>query len=167
MVRRLARYFPEARAEGWEPVGVEVPMTVRIGRAQLSGRVDRIERSPSGELRVIDLKTGSSKPSRDKIARNPQLGAYQAAVEHGAFAEHGTASAGAALLQIGKAATTKTTLQSQEPLRSDEEPQWADQLVHETAEGMAAATFTATVGEACQFCAVRSSCPVQPEGRVI
>ncbi|MGZ4601045.1 MAG: ATP-dependent helicase [Oryzihumus sp.] len=167
MVRRLARYTPEARAQGWEPVGVEVAMSVQIGRAQLTGRVDRIERAPTGELRVIDLKTGSSKPSRDEIARHPQLGAYQAAVEHEAFPELGDTSAGAALLQLGKAATQKTTLQAQEALAGDDDPGWADRLVVETAEGMAAATFTATVGEGCQFCPVRTSCPAQTEGRVI
>ena len=91
-------------------------MQVELGRAVLRGRVDRLERDPDGALRVVDLKTGSSKPAAGDVGRHRQLGAYQVAVEHGAFAEHGTRSAGAALLQVGKAAGAKTTLQVQQPL---------------------------------------------------
>jgi RecB family exonuclease len=167
MVARLARYFEEAAAGGWERIGVELDLQVELGRAVLKGRVDRLERNGSGALRVVDLKTGSSKPTSVDLARNAQLGAYQAAVEHGAFAGFGAVSAGAALLQVGKAAGIKTTLQQQGPLSGDEDPGWASVLVTETAEGMAGSDFTATAGPVCTFCAVSSSCPVKPEGRVI
>lgn len=167
MVARLARYLKESAGDGWERVGVELDMEVELGRVVLKGRVDRLERHSDGRLRVVDLKTGSAKPSKDDLRRNAQLGAYQTAVEHGAFSEHGTVSAGAALLQVGKAAGVRTTLQEQGPLSADEDPGWARALVTGAAEGMAGGDFLATVGPACTFCAVRSSCPVQPEGRVI
>jgi RecB family exonuclease len=167
MVARLARYFEESAAGGWERIGAELDLQVELGRAVLKGRVDRLERQSSGGLRVVDLKTGSSKPTQGDLLRNAQLGAYQTAVEHGAFADHGTVSAGAALLQVGKAAGVRATLQQQEPLSADDDPKWAELLVTEAAEGMAGSSFTATIGPACSFCAVRSSCSVQPEGRVI
>jgi superfamily I DNA/RNA helicase/RecB family exonuclease len=167
MVARLARYFEESAASGWERIGVELELQVELGRALLRGRVDRLERDSNGGLRVVDLKTGSGKPSKADLLRNAQLGAYQAAVEHGAFADHGSVSAGAALLQLGKAAGVKTTVQEQGPLSAEDEPGWAKALVTDTAEGMAGSSFLATIGPACTFCAVRSSCPAQPEGRVI
>ena len=167
MVARLARYFQEAAAGGWERIGVELDLEVELGRAVLKGRVDRLERDGSGGLRVVDLKTGSAKPTRGDLLRNAQLGAYQSAVEHGAFAAHGTVSAGAALLQVGKAAGVKTTLQQQQPLAADDDPGWAQALVAGAAEGMAGSDFTATVGPVCTFCSVRSCCPARPEGRVI
>ena len=167
MVARLARYFEESAADGWERVGVELDLQVEFGRASLRGRVDRLERDAFGALRVVDLKTGSGKPSKADLLRNAQLGAYQAAVEHGAFADHGTVSAGAALLQVGKAAGVKTTLQQQAPLSADDDPGWAQALVADTAEAMAGSSFLAMIGPACTFCSVRSSCPAQPEGRVI
>lgn len=167
MVARLARYFEESAAGGWVLIGAELDLRVELGRAVLKGRVDRLERDAAGGLRVVDLKTGSGKPSRADLPRNAQLGAYQAAVEHGAFAEHGTLSAGAALLQVGKAAGMKTTLQQQVPLTADDDPGWASRLVTDTAEGMAGSAFTATIGPVCTFCSVRSSCPAQPEGRAI
>jgi RecB family exonuclease len=167
MVARLARYFQECATSGWERIGVELDLQVELGRAVLRGRVDRLERHGNGSLRVVDLKTGSARPTRADLLRNPQLGAYQTAVEHGAFADHGAVSAGAALLQVGKAAGVRTTLQEQAPLSADDDPGWAHDLVTDTAEGMAGSDFLATIGPVCSFCAVRSSCPVQPEGRVI
>jgi RecB family exonuclease len=167
MVSRLTRYFNESATSGWERVGVELDLQVQIGRASLRGRVDRLERDAKGALRVVDLKTGSSKPSKADLPHNAQLGAYQVAVEQGAFADLGTISAGAALLQVGKAAGVRTTLQEQQPLSSDKDPAWAHALVTDTAEGMAGSSFLATLGPACTFCSVRSSCPVQPEGKVI
>jgi RecB family exonuclease len=133
----------------------------------LKGRVDRLERNSQGALRVVDLKTGTTKPTSADLPRNAQLGAYQVAVEHGGFPGLGAVSAGAALLQLGKAAGVRTTLQQQGPLSGDEVPGWASALVVQTAEGMAGSDFTATVGPACTFCAVSSCCPVRPEGGVI
>ena len=116
MVRRLATYFDEARVGGWVRLGAELDMKVVLGRAVLSGKVDRIEGTPDGTgLRVVDYKTGSSKPRGEELDRHPQLGAYQLGVESGAFGELGDRSAGAALLQVGKAALVKTTLQTQAP----------------------------------------------------
>jgi RecB family exonuclease len=167
MVARLARYFEESAASGWARIGAELDLQVELGRAVLRGRVDRLERHSDGGLRVVDLKTGSSKPSSGDLLRNAQLGAYQAAVEHGAFGDHGSSSAGAALLQVGKAAGVGTTLQQQAPLSEDDDPKWAELLVADTAEGMAGSEFLATIGSACTFCAVSSSCPAQARGRVI
>ena len=48
MVRRLATYFDEARAGGWVRLGAELDMRVVLGRAVLSGKVDRIEGTPDG-----------------------------------------------------------------------------------------------------------------------
>ena len=61
----------------------------------------------------------------------------------------------------------KTTLQEQQALSADDDPGWARALVTDTAAGMAGSNFLATIGRACTFCSVRSSCPVRPEGKVI
>jgi len=164
MVTRLVRYLASAQHGGWERVGAEVPLRVDLGYATVAGRVDRLERGPGGGLRVVDLKTGSTKPSPAELPRHPQLGAYQVAVERGAFPEHGSVSAGAALLQIGKAANKDVTVQPQQPLALDEDPGWAEDLLRTTAQGMSGRSFVATVGPGCRMCSVRSSCPLQPEG---
>lgn len=167
MLGRLAAYDRAARRDGWEVVGRELDARADVGRASLTGRVDRLERrAEDGALRVVDLKTGSTKPTGAEMARQPQLGTYQAAVEAGAFAEDGTTSAGAALVQLGRAAGVRPSVQEQAAVGDDpDDPGWARRLVEEAADGMAAETFTARAGSWCRVCPVRASCPVQVEGR--
>lgn len=165
MTGRLARYVSETGAEGWRRAASEQQLRVALGRAVVAGTVDRIEVDPAGRVRVVDLKTGSSKPTKEEVRRHGQLGTYQLAVDDGAFAEHGAASAGAALLQLGKAANVSTTLQEQVPLAADDDPGWARALLDETAGAMAGAVFAATPGSQCGTCQVKDACPAQAEGR--
>jgi superfamily I DNA/RNA helicase/RecB family exonuclease len=164
MVARFATYRDAAERER-ERVGVEVDFRVRVGRAVVGGRVDRIERDRDGGLRIIDLKTGTSKPTRAELAEHGQLGAYQVAVEEGGFSQLGDRSAGAALVFIGKGglAGLQPSVMVQEAVAGAADPTWARALVEATADGMGASTFTASQST-CRTCPVRSSCPVQPEG---
>ena len=166
MTTRLARYVAESGAAGWRKAASEERIRVALGRAVVTGQVDRIEVDPDGRVRVVDLKTGASKPTVDEVRRHGQLGAYQLAVAEGAFAQLGDRSGGAALLQLGRAAAAKSTsLQLQQPLETDDEPTWARDLVDEVAEGMAGAVFSATPGSQCGTCQVKDSCPAYAEGR--
>ncbi len=165
MTARLARYVREADTEGWRRAASEASLRVALGRAVVTGRVDRVEVDTNGRVRVIDLKTGSSKPTRDEVARHGQLGVYQLAVGEGGLVEHGRESGGAALLQLGRAANKMTTLQAQDPLTEDPEPGWAADLLAATADGMGGATFTATPGAWCGACQLQASCPAREEGR--
>ncbi|MGW5239599.1 ATP-dependent helicase [Monashia sp. NPDC004114] len=165
MVARFTAYRDGAEGS-WERVGVETDFRVPVGRAVVAGRVDRIERDADGALRIVDLKTGKSKPVRAELATHGQLGTYQVAVEAGGFPELGDRSAGAALVFIGKGGLSglKPSILDQPALSSSDDPGWARALVQATADGMGAAEFVAAQGKSCETCPVRSSCPVQPEG---
>lgn len=133
----------------------------------LTGRVDRLEVDAEGRLVVVDLKTGkSTSVTGADLAEHPQLGAYQVAVEAGAFAEYGDESGGAALVQLGTTAKDARE-QVQAPLHASEDPGWARAMVRRTAETMAAATFSAVANSTCRICPVRSSCPVSGKGRQV
>ena len=80
MLQRYVAYVAEATGEGRELVGVELDLTAEHERAQITGRVDRLERDDSGDLLVIDLKTGKSRPTKQEMERHPQLGVYQVGV---------------------------------------------------------------------------------------
>ncbi len=166
MVARYVAYRELAAKQGWVVAGIETDVTVTVGRARVAGRVDRLEQDEAGRLRVIDLKTGTGKPTRTEVAEHGQLAAYQVAVEAGGFGDLGDVSAGAALVQIGKGglANLRPAVQEQEPVREAPDPEWARALVVATADGMGAASFTATQGSWCKTCALKTSCPVQPEG---
>ncbi|MBQ1033089.1 ATP-dependent helicase [Micromonospora sp. C97] len=134
---------------------------------ELTGRVDRLEVDEAGRLVVIDLKTGKSTAvTGADLAEHPQLGAYQAAVEAGAFAEFGDESGGAALVQLGT--TAKDAREQNQPAASEGPAAgWATALVRRTADTMAAATFAAVANSKCRVCPVRTSCPVSGQGRQV
>ncbi|WP_320066370.1 ATP-dependent helicase [Micromonospora sp. RTGN7] len=134
---------------------------------ELTGRVDRLEVDADGRLVVIDLKTGKSTVvTEHEIGEHPQLGAYQAAVEAGGFAEFGAESGGAALVQLGTGAKDAKE-QSQPATGQGPEAGWATALVRRTADTMAAATFAAVANSKCRVCPVRTSCPVSGQGRQV
>ncbi|HWB38276.1 MAG TPA: PD-(D/E)XK nuclease family protein, partial [Rugosimonospora sp.] len=131
---------------------------------RIKGRVDRLEVDDQGRLVVIDLKTGRSSPAAGELAEYPQLGAYQAAVEAGAFPELGTEAGGAALVQLGTD-HVKVQEQRQPPLADAADPTWAAALVRRTAATMAGSTFRAVVNNRCRACPVRHACPISGKGR--
>ncbi|TDC82593.1 ATP-dependent helicase [Micromonospora sp. KC606] len=134
---------------------------------ELTGRVDRLEVDADGRLVVIDLKTGKSTVVTEReVAEHPQLGAYQAAVEAGAFAEFGDEPGGAALVQLGTGAKDAKE-QTQAAAGQGPEAGWATALVRRTADTMAAATFAAVANSKCRVCPVRTSCPVSGQGRQV
>lgn len=176
MLTRLARWFADSAAVGWRRLAAEQSMRATLGRVQISATLDRIEVGPSGELRVIDYKTGRSKPREADLRRHPQLGAYQVVLEEAdengrpPGIPAGARVAGAALVHLGRAAgaTGRPSVQVQSALADDpDDPRWAHQLVAEVGERMAATEFAATPGDHCRICPVRTSCPAQPEGQWI
>jgi superfamily I DNA/RNA helicase/RecB family exonuclease len=133
---------------------------------RVKGRVDRLEMDDRGRLVVIDLKTGkSTSVTEADLPEQPQLGAYQAAVEAGAFPEFGDEAGGAMLVQLGSHAGVKE--QDQAPLAEAEDPAWAAAMVRRTAATMAASTFQAVVNSKCRTCPVNTSCPVSGKGRQV
>ena len=174
MVRRFLAWRDEAWSDGAgrSLVDVEAPFTTEVQAVDrtvvIRGQVDRLEVDGDGHGFVVDLKTGSSKPSDADMDAHPQLGVYQLAVEADAFAEHGLhVAAGASLVQIGKAAGKSFREQRQTALRHTPDPGWAAKLVADVATGMAGSAFVARENDYCSMCPVRTSCPIQDEGRQV
>jgi superfamily I DNA/RNA helicase/RecB family exonuclease len=149
-----------------ELLATEEALKVRVGRVEITGRVDRLERDEQGRGVIVDLKTGASAPHEGDLDRHPQLGVYQLAVLLGAFERFGvTEPGGAELVQVGKAGyTLKAKVQRQHALPDDPEPVWARKLVDAVAEGMAGPVYQAKVNPGCRTCPVASCCPVSPDG---
>jgi len=162
MMDRLAGYLAARPA----PAAVEQSFSVVTGRARLHGQVDRLELGARpGTVVVADLKTGSSPPTIEESRHDPQLGAYQLAINAGAFDDVTATpltSAGARLVYLASGA--KATLRTQPPLADDT---WAQDLVDDVASTVASSTFTATANDTCRTCPVPTSCPLRPEGRQV
>ncbi len=168
MVDKLLRWLA---ANPRRLLAIEHEFAVRLDDphrpVDLVGRVDRLEVDADGRLVVVDLKTGKSTAvTAADLTEHPQLGAYQAAVEAGAFAEFGEESGGAALVQLGTGAKDAKE-QAQPPAGEGPAAGWATALVRRTADTMAAATFAAVANSKCRVCPVRASCPVSGQGRQV
>lgn len=165
-------------------VGVEVPFRAEIEvngvQVELVGAVDRLERLPDGSLRVVDFKTGRSRPTAAEAAAHPQMGVYQLAIEAGGFAQapgDTAASAGANLVYLrhdGGHGWPKEFIQpslSTTPHLSDDPeenayPTWVHHRVAQACGVLVAGQFDARPGGHCTWCPVRSSCPAR-SGQVV
>ena len=144
---------------------------------RLVGRVDWLSENPDGSLVVTDFKTGASVPSAAQAQSNPQLAAYQTAISLGAFSEatvrddrlgiEGERQAlrpGGAELVYLRSGQPKVLRQDQ--LSEPDTAQWLGSI-RSAAAHLASATAWATENARCERCPVRSSCPLQNEGRQV
>ena len=172
MSQAVADYLREFEGSSRELAGTEASFALPLGRAMLTGIVDRVETvvsaAGSRETTVLDLKTGRTKPSAAEVTEHAQLQAYQLATLMGAFAEQdadagagesadaaGTAEApangGARLLYVHPDATGRGQSFrefAQEPLDAEKREAFV-QRVAAAAEVMAAGRFTARVEHHC------------------
>jgi RecB family exonuclease len=82
MVRKFLDWH---RANPRELLATEQALKVQVGRVEITGRVDRLEKDGQDRGVIVDLKTGGSAPHDEDLDRHPQLGVYQLAVLLGAF----------------------------------------------------------------------------------
>ncbi|MEU1470675.1 ATP-dependent DNA helicase [Streptomyces sp. NPDC005761] len=138
---------------------------------RIRGSMDRVERDADGRAYVVDFKTGKQSPTKDEVARHPQLAVYQLAVREGAVDEvfDGTRpeSGGAELVQLRQPAPRKEggdavpKVQAQQP----PETEWVSDLLATAAGRVLDERFTPSTGQHCTHCTFRASCSAQPEGR--
>lgn len=160
---------------GRTPVASEhdFDVTLEAGEfeVRIRGSMDRVERDTEGRAYVVDFKTGKQSPTKDEVARHPQLAVYQLAVREGAVDDvfDGTRPepGGAELVQLRQAAPKKEggdaapKVQAQAPPDSE----WVSDLLATAAGRVLDERFTPTTGQHCTHCTFRASCSAQPEGR--
>jgi len=138
---QMAGLISEYLASSAELVAAEKGFRVTIGSLQVSGRIDRIERSEQG-LEAVDLKTGKKMPSQAEMASHRQLAIYQLAIE----STYDEKPAGGRLVSVGsnKVKTLAQPALSQE-LR-DELTEVAGAIQGQLENGL----FTARIDEHCE-----------------
>ena len=147
----------------WELVGAEQQVAADLpgeGRpVRIAGRVDVLSRDETGRPIIVDFKTTATPQSVADAAVNPQLATYQLAVSQ----QSGTAAGGGRLVYLR---TGVPVTRDQPPLAGEDGHAW-EAVVRGVADEMAGSTLRATVNGYCDICVVRSSCPVQPDGRQV
>ncbi|WP_405998654.1 ATP-dependent helicase [Streptomyces sp. NBC_00829] len=151
--------------------GFDVTLEAGEYEVRIRGSMDRVEQDAEGRAYVVDFKTGKQTPTRDEVARHPQLAVYQLAVREGAlddaFDGRRPEPGGAELVQLRQAAAKKEggddlpKVQAQEPLTGE----WVGDLLATAAGRVLDERFTPTTGQHCTHCSFRASCSAQPEGR--
>jgi len=145
---------------------------------RLVGRVDWLSMLPDGSVVVTDFKTGATVPSKADAQVNPQLAAYQAAIVLGGFAaaaarrDDGSESpvppipppAGGAELVYLRSGKPKVL--SQTPISTESATAWLGNI-RTAAAGLASPTAWAQENARCERCPLRTSCPLQNEGRQV
>lgn len=164
MIEKFVKYH-NASIEEREIIGVEANFKIRIGRALISGSVDRLEVTKDGQLFIVDFKTGKKEITHDEKLTNLQMQAYQLAVTEGGFSDRHSSrlTAGAELVYLG---TDKAdaSIRRQPPI----DPAEVGRRMMEIADGMGENHFVATFDrQLCSRCGVRNACPIQSEGRAV
>ncbi|WP_443072867.1 UvrD-helicase domain-containing protein [Streptomyces sp. NBC_01439] len=151
----------------------EFDVTLEAGEVavRIRGSMDRVESDPQGRAYVVDFKTGKSAPTKDEVARHPQLAVYQLAVREGAVDEAfdglRPAPGGAELVQLRQGAAVREggdavpKVQAQQPLDGE----WVGDLLATAAGRVLDERFAPAAGRHCDHCSFRSSCSARPEGR--
>ena len=152
MIGSIARYLRDVEAEGATLLGGETRFEFPVGRALATGTIDRVERDGDGRIRVVDLKTGSTRPTGPETARHAQLGVYQLAVRAGVVpgVDPAAPSAGAALLYVRQKGKEPYALLAQPVLDDDAAGAFRERLTA-AAEGMAAAAFPGPIEPVVRF----------------
>ncbi|OBW63219.1 MAG: exonuclease [Dehalococcoides mccartyi] len=77
----LAEFHRIHRADFHMPLAVEHQYTVNLDGVKLTGKIDRVDKLPSGELCIVDYKSNKDLFSAEYVQDNLQLSLYQLAVE--------------------------------------------------------------------------------------
>jgi superfamily I DNA/RNA helicase/CRISPR/Cas system-associated exonuclease Cas4 (RecB family) len=160
-VTMLEKFVEYHKQTPREVKGAEIRFDVKLGRARIIGTVDRLEVEADGSLFIIDFKTGNTAITKEEAKKNLQLASYQLGIAEGGFSD-GVTSAGAELVYLGTD-SAGTAIREQRSINLEE----VKEKIESIGEGMAAATFFATVNKRCKGCSVRKSCPVQSDGRAV
>ncbi|MFJ3927176.1 UvrD-helicase domain-containing protein [Streptomyces sp. NPDC090022] len=173
-LERFLRWHHSDRG-GRTPVATEHDFDVTLGAGEyeirIRGSMDRVEADPQGRAYVVDFKTGKAAPTKEQVARHPQLAVYQLAVREGAVDEvfdgHRPEAGGAELVQLRQGAAKKDggdtvpKIQHQQPLNGD----WVGDLLAGAAGRVLDERFTPATGDHCSRCTFRAACSARPEGR--
>ena len=145
----LSRYHERALQDAGRPVWFERQFSFKLGPHLVRGRVDRVDRLPTGEYELIDYKTGRPK-SPEQLADDVQLSLYAVGARE-AWSLDASQQAYYYVLD-----DQKVTVPADRRDRSD----WIQEVAMEVADGILSQGFEPTPSfAACSLCDYRLVCP--------
>ena len=159
----LKKFYGWSKKNTNKLISVEEKFEFKLGKAVVSGSIDRIELTSENKYFIVDLKTGATPISYEDARSNKQLQSYQLAVVKDGFKnklDHQEV-AGAELIFIGDAKAKEAKSRPQEKVDDD----LVTKELLEISTQMSDKSFAAKINDRCRSCGVKSSCPIQPQGR--
>ncbi|MEJ5997365.1 ATP-dependent DNA helicase [Corynebacterium sp. H130] len=162
-------------------VGVEMTVNVVVTALDdgtpvtIYGRMDRLEKDASGDLLVVDLKTGTTQVANGAIGTHPQLFAYQLALACGSVQgdevvnrDSGldTGDLGGGILVYPACGAKEPSIRQQAPKSEDELTDFAG-LLPGIVAAMTGPQFQARTNDGCKNCTLTTMCPALPEGKAL
>lgn len=149
----IERYYELENPDEVHPIGLELDLRARLGAIEAHGIIDRLDLLPSGELAVVDYKTGGA-PSATR------LGSRLGGVQFYAFLCEQVLGVRPALVRLlylrdRVAVTAVPTDQAMRGFRQRAEAVWA--AIERACE---LDDFRPCPSRLCKRCAYRSQCPV-------
>ena len=136
-------------------VEAEKKFDFMVGRARIKGSIDRVELTVDKKSYLVDFKTGKTEITTAEAKSNAQMQLYQLAL-----IKEGNEVSGASLVYLdhdNKSSKTRDQVAI--------DPAVVEARIIEVAEKMSSNTFLAKKNKNCQFCPVKTACPIQLEGR--
>lgn len=146
----VAEYLADFARDGKQLVAAEGRFELEIGRATVSGSIDRVERDADGAVVIVDLKTGAAITRQDQVDAHPQLGSYQLAYAEGVLDEFldqlgDHHSGGAKLLYVKKGLRSKLYREGVQATLDEDQLEGFRERIRQAAIGMAQASFDGTI----------------------
>ena len=149
-IEQLKEFLAAARsAPPSDVLHTEEWFDIRLGEIVVAGRIDRIDRTADGRVKVVDYKTGRAR-DQESADESLQLSIYAMAAQRKwnydveALVFHNL---------DGNVAVATT--------RSSAQLLAASERIAKAAEGIAGGVFKAQTGFHCSFCAYRNLCPAK------
>jgi putative RecB family exonuclease len=151
----LRSYFEEAQRSGRETLWVERTVSWEYSRYVLFGKIDRLDRLPTGELEIVDYKSGRREVREEEVRESLALALYQLVVARKYPDE--TVSAAIYSLRSGSAASVLRAPGELDELEEDF-ASIAERILGET-------LYAPTPGPHCAACAFQRICPASTTRR--
>ncbi len=170
VLKRLFDWLEYDQSLGRKLVATERKFRLEIGRAILNGSIDRIEKDADGKLFIVDLKTGK-KWDGELLKKSLQVQVYQLAAEQKKWLDQELIEtlpsevSGGALVFFREEKAKPKTYEAPLPELNEESRAALETQLNEISDGVSGINLIAQANKDCSNCSLRSSCPLQPEGR--
>jgi RecB family exonuclease len=150
--------------EGHDPdldvVAVEHQFTIEVGPHKLTGKIDRVSRTPSGGLAIVDYKTGKRKLAAADVADDLQLAVYHLAAQRDEELAAAGPVASLELLYLREFARIGQPITTDHAARTE-------RRVLDAAQAILTEDAAPSVAGDCDHCDFHRLCPLQPHGREV